>query len=112
MRETTMAAGKAGHNTDGAKISFEVRLFNSLHMRGNGASGGRPLTLPAGATVADVLQHIGVQVCDVFLVLVNGKDITPDLGTSVRIDYAVQDGDVLAFSGPVPYSWGYGAPIV
>jgi len=24
----------------------------------------------------------------------------------------VDDGDVIAFSGPVPYSFGYGAPIV
>ena len=24
----------------------------------------------------------------------------------------IDDGDVVALSGPVPYSWGYGSPVV
>ena len=30
----------------------------------------------------------------------------------VRPGMSLNDGDVIAFSGPVPYSYGYGAPIV
>jgi hypothetical protein len=33
-------------------------------------------------------------------------------GGNVNTEAGMNDGDVIAFSGPVPYSYGYGAPVV
>jgi hypothetical protein len=44
---------------------------------------------------------------------VNGRDITPGLvGDSIRDYHVLDDGDVIALSGAVPYSYGYGSPVV
>ena len=53
-------------------------------------------------------------IAGIFLVLRNGRDITPGIyqGGVVNADAGLSDGDVIAFSGPVPYSYGYGAPVV
>jgi sulfur carrier protein ThiS len=101
-----------GDNIRGNRGTFSLRLFNTVSRFAKGACGGICLTLPAGSSVADVLEQFSIPESEVFLVLVNGKDITPGLYGDVRTDYYLQDGDVLALSGPVPYSWGYGAPIV
>ncbi len=46
-------------------------------------------------------------------VLVNGRDITPGLvGDDIRDYHVLDDGDVIALSGEVPYSYGYGSPVV
>ena len=99
-------------NAPGATVRCEVRLFNSLSGNDTAKSAGAMCTLPAGASLADLLQHLGTKPREVFLVLVNGRDITRSLHGPVRTDYAIQDGDVVALSGPVPYSFGYGAPVV
>jgi hypothetical protein len=51
---------------------------------------------------------------EIFLVLRNGRDITPGIyqGGQVNQDVVLDHGDIIAFSGPVPYSFGYGAPVV
>lgn len=104
------AAAPIGHNSATADISVEVRLFNSLAPL---LPGGRtPLTLAAGATVGEVLRRLGVDVRGVHLVLRNGRDVTPSLHQGIRTAAVLEDGDVLAVSGPVPYSWGYGSPVV
>lgn len=100
-----------GHNSGAIQITIEVRLFNSLVPHG----GGRPmqrLQMPAGVTVGDVIRHFGIPPKDVYLVLINGRDPTPTLGDMVNQDRTLDDGDVVALSGPVPFSWGYGAPVV
>jgi len=100
-----------GHNSGAIQITVEVRLFNSLVPHG----GGRPfqtLTLPAGSTVGDVIRHFGIPARDVYLVLINGRDPTPTLGDIVNMNRTLEEGDVVALSGPVPFSWGYGAPVV
>ena len=39
--------------------------------------------------------------------------ITPGLvGDAVKDYHMIEDGDVVAFSGAVPYSYGYGSPVV
>lgn len=100
-----------GHNAAGIEIDIELRLFNSVARKADGAA-RRRLTLPAGSTVGDILAAIGVRVEDVFLVLCNGRDVTRGLYGDVNTGYAPEDGDVIAVSGAVPYSWGYGAPVV
>ena len=103
---------QVGDNIQGSQVRFEIRLFNSLSRSEDRGSGATMMTLPAGSTVADVLNELGISRAKVFLILVNGRDLTRSLYGGVRTDYFVQDGDVVAFSGPVPYSWGYGAPVV
>lgn len=103
-----------GHNAHGIFLRIEARFFNSL-ARYSGVDGlCRTVELPAGATVGDLIRLFGLPLPDIFLVLKNGRDITPGLyqGGVVNEEVALDDGDVIAFSGPVPYSYGYGAPVV
>jgi sulfur carrier protein ThiS len=108
------SAAPIGHNVQDARVRVEVRLFNSLARFNGGASAGRPLELAAGSTVGDLMRQLRLPRHEVFLVMRNGRDISPGLYAAgqVNADAALDDGDVIAFSGPVPYSWGYGAPIV
>jgi len=108
-----MKPGRLGDNARGATVTVESRLFNSL-TRYRGERSWRELfTLPAGSTIRDVLELWGLPKHEVFLVLRNGRDVTPGLvGAEVNVETALDDGDVIAFSGPVPYSYGYGAPVV
>ncbi len=114
---TDDAAGCAagiGHNADGATIRIEARFFNSL-ARYSGTEGlCRKLELPAGASVGDLIAMFRLPIPEIFLVLRNGRDITPGLyqGGVVATHVVLDDGDTIAFSGPVPYSWAYGAPVV
>ncbi len=106
-------AANIGHNARFAEITVEVRMFNSL-AAGRGRQNGRvALTVPAGTTVGEIASRIGLSARDIFLVLVNGRDVTPGrVGRGINGQRALEDGDVVAFSGPVPFSWGYGAPVV
>ena len=88
-------------------INVEIRLFNSLsRYRAD------RLELPEGSTVADALARIPVPRGEIFLSLLNGRNISRALGGEVEGHHALSNGDRLALSGPVPYSRGYGAPIV
>lgn len=100
-----------GHNAAGVYVNCQAKLFNSIG-RYAGDDGSAPrLSLPAGSDLGDLLRTLGVPASAVFLVFVNGRDVTPTLGP-VRTGYVIEDGDVIALSGPVPYSWAYGAPVV
>jgi len=101
-----------GHNTAGLVIEVEVRLFNSLTRFGGREGFRRMLSLPAGSTVGDILREMSVPASEVFLALQNGRDITPSLYSALNTEKALDNGDVIALSGPVPYSWAYGSPVV
>ena len=110
-----MSVNPIGHNSAGIIVRTEIRMFNSLTRYGGEQGHVRNLELPAGADVDTVLKQLNIPKSKVFLVLVNGRDITPEVLPQmgqVRSSYIIEDGDVIALSGPVPYSWGYGAPIV
>ncbi len=133
-----MAVAGIGHNSEDSDLEVEVRLFNALAGRksrtpdGSGRGGGRMaggrmagsrmaggrmtggrMTVASGTTVGDIANRLGLRADAIHLVLVNGRDITGGcVGDPVRRTYAVEQGDVIAFSGPVPYSYGYGAPVV
>ncbi|HEY0836856.1 MAG TPA: MoaD/ThiS family protein [Azospirillum sp.] len=111
QRENVTPDGGFGHNSGGVRIAVEVRLFNSLTRHGGGQV-FHPLSLPAGSTVGDVIRRFGIPLSDVYLVLVNGRDVTPTLGGLINEHRILDEGDVLALSGPVPFSWAYGAPVV
>lgn len=101
-----------GDNIAGSEVQFEVRLYNSICALAGGGHDGISMRLPAGSSVGDLLAALAIPIQEVFLVLINGRDITPSLHGGVRTDYYIQDGDRVAFSGPVPYGWGYGSPVV
>lgn len=112
--DVAAAPASAGHNADGAVVRIEARFFNSL-ARYSGTDGlCRKLELPAGASVGELIALLKLPVSEIFLVLRNGRDITPGIyqGGVVNMGVVLDDGDTIAFSGPVPYSWAYGAPVV
>lgn len=102
-----------GHNSQAAKISIETRLFNSLSQYAHAGAWRQARALPAGSRVGDLVKLLNLPVTEIFLVMRNGRDITPGLvGDAVNLDVELNDGDIIAFSGPVPYSYGFGAPVV
>ena len=111
MHTDIAAISGAGHNRQDITVRIEARAFNSLY---DYIDGGRvEMDVPAGSTVGDVARRMGIPSQRIWLVLVNGRDITGGLvGAPVRDTRELDDGDVVAFSGPVPYSYGLGAPVV
>lgn len=111
---TSNGAAGIGHNAAHATVRIEARLFNSLAKYSGGDGLIRRLELAAGATIGDVVAELKLPVPEIFLVLRNGRDVTPGLyqGGVINGGVVLEDGDVVAFSGPVPYSYGYGAPVV
>jgi len=109
-----MTAVGPGHNADGIVLRIEARFFNSLAKYSGHSGLTRQLELPAGACIGDIIALFKLPLAEIYLVLKNGRDITPGLylGGVVNEEVALEDGDVIAFSGPVPYSYGYGAPVV
>ncbi|HRX37629.1 MAG TPA: MoaD/ThiS family protein [Aestuariivirga sp.] len=103
-----------GHNKAPTAIRVEVRLFNSLTKFAGQEGACRMLELMAGATVGDLVDELKLPAPEVFLVLRNGRDVSPGLygGGRFNREAPLDDGDVVALSGPVPYSYGYGAPVV
>lgn len=100
-----------GDNSGDARMTVQVRLFNSLARYASDASDA--FSLPVGTTVGDLAARLGIPRAALFLVMVNGRDVSPGLvGAGVRLGHQLEDGDVVALSGPVPYSFGYGAPVV
>lgn len=109
---TPVATG-VGHNSEGVAIRVESRLFNSLTKFSGQRSWRESFELPAGSTIHDLVELWGLPRDEIFLVLRNGRDVTPGLvGDAVNLEPALENGDVIAFSGPVPYSYGFGAPVV
>ncbi len=109
-----MQTPSIGHNADGVVLRVEARFFNSLAKYSGEPGVSRQLELPAGARVGDLIAMFALPLPEIFLVLKNGRDITPGIyqGGVVNEEVTLEDGDVIAFSGPVPYSYGYGAPVV
>jgi len=116
MKQETQAMSTSpmiGHNSEGLSITVTVRLFNAMSTHGNPDAVKEPLEYPAGTTVGDIFKNLKLPRAHLFLVLVNGRDVSPGLvGGEPYFNYELEDGDILAFSGPVPYSFGYGAPVV
>ncbi len=102
-----------GHNSDQIVVTVEARLFNSLGRFAPESGPVQTLSFPAGSTIGDVIRQLKLPLAEVFLVLRNGRDVSSGLvGGPVNTIAVLDDGDIIAFSGPVPYSYGYGAPVV
>lgn len=102
-----------GHNSQDVTVTVEARLFNSLSRFAPAGGPFQVLDFPAGSTVGDLISQLNLPLDKLFLVLRNGRDITSGLvGARVNTAATLDHGDVIALSGPVPYSFGYGAPVV
>lgn len=86
----------------------EVRLYNSLRRPGELVS--RRLQVERETTVGELVRELGINGEEVYVAFRNGKPL--GRGLAEAADTVLQDGDVIALSGPVPFSWGYGAPVV
>ena len=104
---------KIGHNSQDVAITIEVRLFNRISRYANGQGARHRLSVPVGTSLGGLVDQLRIPRSEIFLVLVNGRDVTPGLvGADFKDYHLVEEGDVVALSGPVPYSYGYGAPVV
>ena len=105
-----------GHNSADVNIDFVVKGFNSItpYVAKNGAP--LPMTMKAGTTVRDVVDLLGIPKDKIFLVFKNGRDVTkgiyPANNPKCNFDVVIEEGDHISFSGPVPYSFGYGSAVV
>ena len=106
------ASPMLGHNSGGMTIKITVRLFNAMSTHGCPEAVKEPLEYPAGTTIGEIFKDLRLPREHLFLILVNGRDVSPGLVGDLYFNHELEDGDVLAFSGPVPYSFGYGAPVV
>ena len=109
-----MQNSSIGHNSAEARVTIEVRIFNSLARFGGELGCVRRMELAAGATIGHVIHALKLPISEVFIVFRNGRDVSPgryERG-NVNTEAALDDGDIIALSGPVPYSYGYGAPVV
>jgi hypothetical protein len=107
-----MDASMIGHNLGDLTIEVEVRMFNSLSRFGGRDGHRRILSLSADSTIGDILDRLQTPPGEVFLALQNGRDVTPSPYADLNTERTIDEGDVVALSGPVPYSWGYGSPVV
>ncbi len=111
-KDNGSAGAGPGHNIGGATVTVEVRLFNSLYKYGGRNGLARCIEFPAGSVIGDIIRELAIPLGKIHLALRNGRDVTPSLYTDINTEAVLDDGDVIALSGPVPYSWGYGAPVV
>lgn len=100
------------HNSQNATLTVEVRFFNKLYdpvakrMKEH-------IELPVGSRVRDLVEKLKLTREDIYLVMINGTDVTPGrVGDPVNLIPELEDGDVVALSGPVPMSGGYGSAII
>ena len=88
-------------------VTFEIRLFNKLQTYARNGKHRFELSVPGEITFRDLLGKLGIPAREVYLALRNGRNIElfPE-------DDVLQHGEIIALSGPVPYSRGYGSPVV
>lgn len=111
LQPTGEQPGIIGHNSGDVVVTVRAKLFNSVIPAGSGPR-LHDLTFAVGATLNDLVQKLGIEKSAIFIVWANGRDVTKRLGDSINLDYVLTHGDEIALSGPIPYSWGYGSPVV
>lgn len=83
-------------SASGQKIVVTVTLFADLRRYlGKGVSGPQPYTLPAGATVADLIRLIGVPASEA------GEVTAGRNGDQALHDTVLNDGDDLVMFSPM-----------
>jgi sulfur carrier protein ThiS len=92
-------------------MELEVCLFNSLCKYSANGMVFRT-QVPEGTTVAELLRRLALPRREIYVAFRNGANITRDLGKQIEEETVLSDGDRVAFSGPVPFSRAYGAPVI
>lgn len=105
-------AAAIGHNRQGATVSVERRSFNSVARLAENGRARAALSLPARSANAST-GSVSRPRRFIPSIMVDRRDVTPGrVGAPVNRGHEIVEGDVVALSGPVPYSDGYGAPVV
>ncbi len=89
------------------EIEIELRLFNSLGRYGSSGV----LQIPKNTTVGEVVANLAIPHHEIYVSWLNGHNIMESLGGVLEAGHALEQGDVLALSGPVPFSRSYGTPV-
>ena len=92
---------------DWIMVTLEIRLFNKLQSYAKNGEYRFYLSVPQRVTYHDLLNLLKIPENDVFLALRNGRNIE-----LFPRDDLLDNGEIIALSGPVPYSRGYGSPVV
>ena len=105
-----MTRGFGDNSKQSPTLQIKVKMFNSLTKY---AGGNTPVELdvPVGTMISDLVKRFQVPQDRIHLVLINGRDTCERMG-EVNMERELENGDVVAMSGPIPYSYGYGAPVV
>lgn len=105
-----------GHNTAPETVRFIVKGFNSISPYVEKTGAPMEMTMPFGSTLKDLVALLNIPDFKIFLAMKNGRDVTTGLYPSqkpvVNLKVEIEEGDHISFSGPVPYSYGYGSPVV
>lgn len=88
-------------------IKLEIRLFNKL--RKYAENGRFFISLPENSTPRDVVNQLGIPEEEVYLIMRNGRAVG---GRTGNIEVTLEDGDRIAFSGPIPYNRFYGSAVI
>lgn len=91
-------------------IEIEVHFFNSL-CRFGPPGGVLRLTVADGTPLAAIARRLGLPEREIYVTFHNGRNAMTSFGGSIEADAVARAGDRIAFSGPVPFSRGYGAPV-
>jgi hypothetical protein len=92
-------------------VQVEVCLFNSLR-RYRADPDSFKVQLAPGARVGDLVRQLSIPESGIYVAFVNGRSVMADLGKQIEEWVELRDGDRVAFSGPVPFSRAYGAPVI
>ena len=88
-------------------MAIEVRIYNSLQKF---VSNPRfHLEIEGEVTVAKLVEQLRIDGREIYVAFKNGMPL--GRGMAAAADTTLRDGDSIALSGPIPFSWGYGAPV-
>jgi len=90
-------------------INLEIRLFNKLQKYAENGQKRFFISLPENSTPRDVINQLGIPEEEVYLIMRNGRAV---VGRTGNIEVALEDGDRIAFSGPIPYNRFYGSAVI
>jgi hypothetical protein len=88
-------------------VTLEIRLFNRLQRFAKNGEYRFHFSVPQQLTYHDLLNLLKIPENEVYLALRNGRNIE-----LFPRDDLLGNGEIIALSGPVPYSRGYGSPVV
>jgi molybdopterin converting factor small subunit len=90
-------------------VSIEVRFFTSLTKYTDSPRFAERIDVAADTTVGDLVERYGLPISGISRILCNGRDMNPGSYTGRAFDLgaSLSDGDVIAFTGPMPDILGY-----